>query len=65
MWLAREERARALDKPPFKVVGEDALVEIARRRPSTLREMEGIPGVTPRVRERAGDALLAALQGAS
>ena len=65
VWLAREERARALDKPPFKVVGEDALVEIARRRPSTLREMEGIPGVTPRVRERAGDALLAALQGAS
>ncbi|HTP52491.1 MAG TPA: ribonuclease D [Anaeromyxobacteraceae bacterium] len=64
LWNAREERARQLDKPPFKVVGEDALVQIALRRPATLAELEGIPGVTPRVRERVGDVLLEALRGA-
>jgi len=64
LWVAREERARAFDRPPFKVVGEDALVEIARRRPATLADLEGIPGVTSRVRDRIGEALLAALERA-
>ncbi len=65
LWIARDERARALDKPSFKVVGEDALVEIARRRPATAGELGRVPGVTPRVLERIGTALLDALRGAS
>jgi len=64
LWVAREEKARSLDKPPFKVVGEDALLEIARRRPATGAELERIPGVTSRVRERVGEALLQAVRGA-
>lgn len=63
LWIAREDRARALDKPPFKVVGEHALVEIARSRPATVADLERIPGVTARVSERVGEALLAALGG--
>jgi len=64
LWLAREDRARDLDRPPFKVVGEDALVHIARRRPATLDALEQIPGVTPRVLHKVGEALLRALREA-
>jgi len=63
LWIRRDESARALDKPSFKVVGEDALLEIARRRPATLEELGRIPGVTPRVIERVGAALLEAVRG--
>jgi ribonuclease D len=61
LWILREERARALDRPPFKVLGEPAMVEIATRRPRTTEELGRIVGVTPSVLRRMGDALLAAI----
>lgn len=61
LFVAREERARAADRPPFKVLGEAAMLEIARRRPRTAEALERIPGVTPSVLKRMGDALDAAL----
>jgi len=64
LWLLREDRARTLDRPPFKVLGEDAMVEIARRRPATREALSRIPGVTPRVLERMGEAILEALAAA-
>ncbi len=60
LWLAREERARALDRPPFKVLGEQAMIEIARRLPRD-GELAGIPGVTPSVLRRLGDEIRAAI----
>ncbi|MGA8893560.1 MAG: HRDC domain-containing protein, partial [Anaeromyxobacteraceae bacterium] len=63
LWIAREERASAIDKPPFKVVPETALVELARRRPVDAAGVRAIPGVTPRVMDRAGDAILNVLRG--
>ncbi len=57
LWIAREERARAIDKPPFKVVPEPSLVELARRRPHDAAGIAAIPGITPRVLERAGEAI--------
>ncbi len=65
LWIAREERAAALDKPPFKVVPEPAMVEMARRRPSGDAAIRSVPGITPKVWERAGDAIRAALGLAS
>jgi ribonuclease D len=66
LWIAREARASELDRPPFKVVPEQALVEIARRRPASEEELAAIPGVTAVVLRRAGDAIRAALaDGAS
>ena len=61
LFLAREERARAADRPPFKVLGEAPMLEIARRRPRAPEALERIPGVTPSVLKRLGDALSAAL----
>jgi ribonuclease D len=65
LYLAREERASALDRPPFKVLAEQTMVEIARRRPRTAEELARIPGVTIPVMRRLGDVLLAALQRAA
>jgi ribonuclease D len=61
LWIAREERASALDRPPFKVMPETAMLEVARRRPATAEALGGIPGLTPTVLRRMGDALLAAV----
>jgi ribonuclease D len=58
LWVAREERASAIDKPPFKVIPETALVELARRRPREQSAIRAIPGITPKVMERAGAAIL-------
>jgi ribonuclease D len=61
LWVAREERARQDDRPPFKVLAEPAMVELARRRPATPEALARIPGLTPHVLRRMGDAIRAAL----
>ena len=62
LWIAREERARADDRPPFKVLAEQAMLELARRRPATDADLARIPGVTPSVLRRMGPALRAAIK---
>jgi ribonuclease D len=62
LWLLREERARAADRPPFKVLGEDAMVEVARRDPATRADLGRIPGVTPRILDKMGDEMLEAIR---
>ena len=45
----------------FKVMPEQAMLEVARRRPKAEQDLLRIPGVTSVVLRRMGDALLAAL----
>jgi ribonuclease D len=61
LWIAREEQARALDRPPFKVLAEQTMVELARTRPADDRALGRVPGVTPSVLRRMGPALRDAL----
>ncbi len=61
LWLAREEQAKAADRPPFKVLAEPTMVDIARRRPRSEDDLERIPGVTPSVMRRLGAVILAAV----
>ena len=61
LYLAREERARAADRPPFKVLGDQTLLDLARERPRTEAALRTVPGVTPAVLRRMGDAILAAV----
>ncbi len=63
LWIAREERARADDRPPFKVLAEEAMLELARRRPTDDEALARVPGVTPSVLRRVGGALRAAIAG--
>ncbi len=64
LWLAREDRARTADRPPFKVLAEQTMLELARRRPRSLDAVARFPGVTPSVFRRMGDAIVAAVEGA-
>jgi ribonuclease D len=65
LWIAREEQARALDRPPFKVLAEQTMLELARRRPTGDDALGRVPGVTPSVLRRMGSALRAALEAGS
>ena len=62
LYVAREEQASAADRPPFKVMAEAAMVEIARRLPRWPEEVARVPGVTPHVLRRMGAAIEAALR---
>ncbi len=64
LFHAREARARETDKPPFRVISDESLGEIAVRKPASRTELGRIPGVTPPVLARHGDALLAAVRAA-
>lgn len=41
----RENRARQLDKPPRWVLRDDLLVELAKRQPTSLRELQSTRGI--------------------
>ncbi len=58
LFFWREARAEAMDRPSFKVLGNDVLHELARRLPRARREISGIPGLNERVLERHAHALL-------
>jgi len=57
----REEEARRRDRPPFRIVGNDALVATARRLPRTDRELQEIADLPPALRARHGAGLLHAV----
>lgn len=62
LYLLRDARAREIDRPPFKVLGNRALLEIAERQPQTLEELGGVKGVTDLILRRLGRDVLAAVQ---
>jgi ribonuclease D len=61
LYELRESLARALDRPPFKILGEETLVRLAQAPPTDPTGLEGIPGCTPKVIARWGDTILSAV----
>jgi ribonuclease D len=61
LYLMRDARARDVDRPPFKVVGNRALLEIAERRPRTMSELARIKGISELILKRLGQEILDAL----
>jgi ribonuclease D len=57
----REALARNAGRPPFKVLSEEVLRELAEQRPTSTAELRRIKGCTPQVIQRYGEALLAAV----
>ena len=57
----RERLARAADRPPFKILGDDTLVRLAGALPADPEALAGVPGCTPRVIGRWGPAILQAV----
>ena len=61
LYLVRDRRAREIDRPPFKVLGNRTLLEIAERRPAKSAELAEIKGVTELILRRFGREMLAAV----
>jgi ribonuclease D len=57
----RDRQARELDRPPFKVISAETLMEAAEKRPRTPGDLTGIKGMTPGQIQRYGDRILAAV----
>jgi ribonuclease D len=57
----RDRQARDLDRPPFKVLSAETLLEAAEKRPRTSSDLSGIKGLTPGQIQRFGDRILAAV----
>lgn len=58
----REERARAMNVPPFRVVSNQVLLEVARAMPRKTGDLAQIAELSPKLVDRLGAALLEAVE---
>ncbi len=58
----RDKRAREIDRPPFKVLGNRTLLEIAEQQPRKLADLREIKGITDLIQRRMGRELMAAVR---
>jgi ribonuclease D len=58
LWLWREAEAQRQDRPPFKIVNNRVLVELAHHQPDRRARLTAVPGLDPREVERYGAAIL-------
>jgi len=64
LFAVRDRHARRMDRPPFKVVGNDTLLHIASRLPADVEALRRIKGVSAYVVGRMARELLAAVEAA-
>ncbi|MCP4004338.1 MAG: ribonuclease D [bacterium] len=62
VFMMRDKRARMLDRPPFKVLGNGTLLDLAQNPPATRRALGNRKGITELVLRRMGQDLLEAVQ---
>jgi ribonuclease D len=58
LYQYRDRQARRMDRPVYKVIPDDVLVELAKARPSGERELDAIVSARSALRRRHGKALL-------
>jgi len=61
LYAMRDRRAVEADLSPFRIVSDEALQALAKKKPSLISELAGIRGITPLVRRRLGNDMLAAV----
>jgi ribonuclease D len=61
LYVAREAWAREAGRPPFKVLGNESLVRLAAERPRARECLRKIPACSPKLVQRYGDGILAAI----
>ena len=61
LWLWREQEARRQNRPPFKVVIDAVLIELALRLPTILSDLRMIDGLSDQQIQRYGAALMQTL----
>ena len=62
LYQYRDQAARKINRPLFKVIGDRTLLAIAADCPSSLEQLEEIPGMSQRQIERHGEELLSAVE---
>ncbi len=62
LYLFRDARAREMDRPPFKVLGNRTLLEIAERKPGKLADLGEIKGFTDLLMRHMGRQVMAAVR---
>jgi ribonuclease D len=62
LWLWREGMAQRLDRPPFKVMNDRVLIELTRRAPTSIAQLQCIPGLSKYQLDRFGQELLKAIE---
>ena len=62
LYLLRDARAREIDRPPFKVLSDLFLAEVARRLPKTEAELTSIPGASPQAVKKVAAQVLEAVR---
>ena len=62
LFLLRDQRSREIDRPPFKVLGNRTLLEIAREQTADLDSLAEIKGITDLILKRLGKDLVAAVK---
>jgi len=65
LFLVRDKRAQEIDRPPFKVLGNRALLEIAEAKPGSEHKLGGIKGISDLILRRFGREILAAVERGS
>jgi ribonuclease D len=62
LFMVRDKRARAVDKPAFKVLGNGTLLDLAQNPPNSRRALARRKGITDLVLRRHGDEILEAVR---
>jgi ribonuclease D len=62
LYLLRDARARDVDRPPFKVLGNRTLLDIAESKPRKLADLAEIKGITDLLMRRLGRDIMAAVR---
>lgn len=58
----RESKAQAMDQPPFRVMSNQTLLELAQRMPRKRSDLNQVYGLTPKLLDRYSGGLLAAVE---
>lgn len=61
LYLLRDQLAQARDLPPFKVLTDETLAQLAARPPQTLAELRAVSGVADWLVAQSGAAILEAI----
>lgn len=62
LFLLRDRRAREVNRPPFKVLSDLFMAEVARRLPKTEEELARVPGTSPQALRKIGAQVLDAVR---
>lgn len=62
LYLLRDKRAREIDRPPFKVLGNRTLLEISQAQTTDLDSLSEIKGISELILKRFGKDLVAAVK---